>query len=180
MLRMIQEDILVAAGACVAMLPDFYGPDASISMINDALLAIAKGGTAYWPGDPDALRDFLFMPDAGRPLVELAAHKDAFGRRINLPGSGPMQPRLILEAAAQRLSATLSVRGVPLWAIKLAGNFNRKYREFTDIFEIYNNPAYMDGAAAKSLIGDYHKTPYPQAIDRTVRWMTGNVELVAA
>ena len=180
MLRQIQEDILVSAGGCVAMLPDFFGPGATHSMLNDAILSVAKGNTAYWPGDPDALRDFLFIPDAGHALVDLATKREAFARRVNLVGSGPIQPRLLLEAAAQRLGQSLTLRGVPLWAVKLAGNFSRKHREFADIYSIYNAPAWMDGSVAKSLIGDYHKTAYPSAIDRTARWLTGRAELVAA
>ncbi|HYE63722.1 MAG TPA: NAD-dependent epimerase/dehydratase family protein [Phycisphaerales bacterium] len=175
-LRHIQEDILLGANACVAQLPDFFGPGASVSMINDAIASIAKGSTATWPGDPEAPRDFLFVPDAGRPLVELATRKDGMGKRIPLPGSGPMQPRLILEAAAARLNETLKLRAASPFMIKLAARFNEKYRNLLDLYPIYNTAHSLDPLPAKSLLGQYYTTPYPAAIDRTVRWMTGHAE----
>jgi nucleoside-diphosphate-sugar epimerase len=179
-LRHIQEDILLAAGACIAQLPDFFGPGASVSMVNDAIASIAKGSTAVWPGDPEAPRDFLFIPDAGRPLVELATRKDAFSRRIPLPGTGPMQPRLLLEAAAARLNDSLKLRAASPFMIKLASRFNQKYRDLLDLYPIYNTPQTTDPTAAAALIGPHHTTPYAQAIDRTIRWMTGGTDIVAA
>lgn len=175
-LRHIQEDILLAAGACVAQLPDFFGPGASISMINDAIASMAKGSTSVWPGDPEAPRDFLFVPDAGRPLVDLATRKDACGKRIPFPGSGVIQPRLLLEAAAARLNESLKLRAASPFMIKLAARFNAKYRNLLDLYPIYNTAHAPDPLPARSLLGQYYTTPYPQAVDRTVRWMTGHAE----
>jgi len=178
-LRHIQEDILLAAGACIAQLPDFFGPGASVSMINDAIASIAKGSTATWPGDPEAPRDFIFMPDTGRPLVELATRKDAYSKRIPLPGSGAIQPRMLLEAAAGRFNESLKLRAASPFMIKLASRFNQKYRDLLDLYPIYNTAQSTDPTAAAALIGPHHTTPYPQAVDRTVRWMTGNAEIAA-
>jgi nucleoside-diphosphate-sugar epimerase len=171
--RQLQEDLLTTAGAAVAMLPDFFGPGASVSMVNDAFAMLARGKRAQWPGDPAAPRDFLFMPDVGRPLVELATRKGAFGQRWNLAGSGPIQPRLLLEMGADRLGEGLRLRTASPWMLKLASRVSTKATLALDLYPIYSRPAYMDGAAIRKLIGEYRVTPYSQAVDRTLRWMTG-------
>jgi nucleoside-diphosphate-sugar epimerase len=172
-IRQIQEDLLVAAGAAVVCLPDFFGPGASNSFINDGIASLAKGKAVQWPGDPTAPRDFLFVPDIRAILVNLATHKEAFGQRWNVAGSGPIQPRQLLEMAADRVGERPRVRATPYWMVKLAGKVNAKAKSFIDLYPIYARPAVMDGGALRRVIGDYHFTPYSQAIDRTLRWMTG-------
>jgi nucleoside-diphosphate-sugar epimerase len=179
-LRQIQEEILLNAGACVAQLPDFYGPGASVSLINDAIAATAEGKVAHWPGDPDACRDFLFVPDCGRPLVELAICKDARGQRLAMRGSGPIQPRLLLEAAAERLGEPLRLHGASLWMLKLTSRFSRRHRELVDLYPIYASAGGTNATAANHLIGEYFTTPHPLGVERTIRWMTGHADPHAA
>jgi len=38
----------------------------------------------------------------------------------------------------------------------------------------------LDGVQLRAIIGDYRVTPYSHAIDRTLRWMTGGVDVEAA
>jgi nucleoside-diphosphate-sugar epimerase len=178
--RQIQEDLLVNAGACVACLPDFFGPGATFSFINDGIAALARGKAYQWPGDPMAPRDFLFVPDIRPVLVNLAMRKEAYGQRWNVSGSGAIQPRQLLEMAADRLGERPRIRPTPYWMVKLAAKFSGKARGFVDLYPIYARPASMDGSNLRKLIGDYRVTPYSHAIDRTLRWMTGGVDVEAA
>lgn len=178
--RVLQEDLVTNAGGCVALLPDFFGPGATNSLINDGVLALAKGKPVRWPGDPEAVRDFLFVHDIRPVLVNLAMRKEAYGARWNVSGSGPIQPRQLLEMAADRLGARPRVRATPYWSVRLKGKFSGRARELRDLYPIYAMPAVLDGASIRRLVGDYRATPYSNAIDRTLRWMTGGVDAEAA
>jgi nucleoside-diphosphate-sugar epimerase len=178
--RLLQEDLVTNAGGCVAILPDFFGPGATFSFINDGIATLARGKAVQWPGDPAALRDFLFIPDIRPVLVNLAMRKEAYGGRWNISGSGAIQPRQLLEMAADRLSERSRVRATPFWMVKFAARFSGKARGLIDLYPIYARPAVLDGSALRKVIGDYRVTPYSQAIDRTLRWMTGGVDAEAA
>jgi nucleoside-diphosphate-sugar epimerase len=178
--RLLQEDQITNAGGIVAILPDFFGPGATFSFINDGFLTLAKGKAVQWPGDPDALRDFLFIPDIRPVLVNLAMRKEAYGGRWNIAGSGPIQPRQVLEMAADRLGQRPRVRGTPYWMVKLAARFSGKAKGFIDLYPIYARPAVLDGSALRKVIGEYRVTPYSLAVDRTLRWMTGGVDAEVA
>src|SRR5690606_5072440 len=87
-IRRDQEDLFLETGGTVAILPDFYGPDVDIGMLNPAIEAICAGKTANWIGDVDHPRELIFVPDAGYSLVELAMRDEARGKSFNLPGAG--------------------------------------------------------------------------------------------
>jgi nucleoside-diphosphate-sugar epimerase len=178
--RVLQEDLVTNSGGCVAVLPDFFGPGATFSFINEGIGALARQKGFRWPGDPEAVRDFLFVHDIRPVLVNLAMRKEAYGGRWNISGSGAIQPRQLLQMAADRLGARPRVRGTPYWAARFKGKFSARAREFLSLYPIYAMPAVLDGSAVRKLLGDYRVTPYSNGIDRTLRWMTGGVDAEAA
>jgi nucleoside-diphosphate-sugar epimerase len=178
--RLLQEDQVTNAGGGVVILPDFFGPGATNSLINEGIARLARGKKVRWPGDHEAMRDFLFLHDLRPVLVNLAMRKEAFGGRWHVSGSGPITARQLLEMAADRLGARPRVRATPYWSVKLKGKFSEKAREVRDLYPIYAMPAVLDGGAIRKLVGDYRATPYSNAIDRTLRWMTGGVDAEAA
>jgi nucleoside-diphosphate-sugar epimerase len=178
--RQIQEDVLVSAGASVVHLPDIFGPGANYSFVNEGIAALARGKVAPWPGDPTAVRDFLFVPDIRPVLVNLAMKKQAYGQRLNVSGSGAIEPRQLFEMAALRVGERTRVRPAALWMVKLASRFSDKARESFDLYPIYARPAVLDGVQLRAIIGDYRVTPYSLAIDRTLRWMTGGTDVEEA
>jgi len=167
-IRKQQEDVLLDAGACVARLPDFFGPGSGLSMLNDALRGVRAGKTALWPGDPDAPRDFIFIPDTGRTLCDLALQDEAYGHPWNVPGSDAEPPRAILERAARLYGAKLKLRRARSWMVLLAGLFNSDIRAFRDVLPLYERPAILDTTAIRELLGEIRHTPYEEAIRRTL------------
>jgi len=84
----------------VTILPDFYGPDAEIGLLNRALRAIEAGKTANWIGKLGGLRELIYVSDAAFPIVELARYDIAYGERWNVAGPGAITPRQLLQMAA--------------------------------------------------------------------------------
>ena len=172
-LRKQQEDILHGAGAGIVHLPDFYGPGVSptSAMLNGAMQSVLNGKTAMWPGDPEAVREFIYMPDVGPAVCDLAAHEEAYGEGWIVAGAGPITPRRAVQAAAAYAGAKANVRPVPRVMIKLAGLFNRNIRAFQDVLPIYQAPVYYDASKARALLGTLSITPYERGLAATVDWL---------
>jgi len=169
--RIEQEQTAIDAGACVVILPDFFGPGAGVSVLNDAIETILTAGSALWPGDPRAARDFIYIPDAGAPIVRLALDDRSFGRRWVLAGSGVTTPRDALLLAAQRLKRRARVKRVSPVMMRLGAMIRKDVRLFKPVYPIYNASATFDDDATRDLIGDWPRTGYGDAIPTTIDWL---------
>lgn len=167
-----EEGVFLDAGGAVARLPDFYGPEEGLSLLNDALGAVAAGKTVRWPGDPDAPRDFLHYGDAGRLLADLALREEAFGGAWNLPGSGARPPRGVLEDAARMAGTELKLRPVGRWTARLAAIFSSDVRGFLDVMPLYEAPLILDTTKIEALLGEAPTTPWEEGLRGTLRWLS--------
>lgn len=172
-IRELEEEAFLEAGGAVARLPDFYGPDKGLSLLNDALESVLRGRTVSWIGDPDAPRDFLYYPDAGRLLVQLALRDEAYGEVWNVPGSGAEAPRAILERAARQAGTRLRLRRIRRWMARLVALFRSDVRASLDVIPLYEAPAILDTSKIEGLLGRLAVTPYETAIPETLEWFEG-------
>jgi len=170
-IRIEQESMALDAGACVVILPDFFGPGARVSVLNDAIESIMTGGPALWPGAPRAERDFVYIPDVGTPIVDLVMADGAFGRRWVLGGSGVTTPRDALLLAARALKRRVRLKRVSPLMMRLGALIRKDVRLFKPVYPIYNAPATFDDSATRALIGDWPRTPYDAAVPAIVRWL---------
>lgn len=168
-----QEQVFLEEGGAVARLPDFYGPDPGFSLLNDGLESVVDGDTVSWPGDPDAVRDFIFYPDAGRLLADLLLEERSYGEAWNVPGSGPEAPRALLETAARITGRELRLRRIRRWMAFLVAPFNSEVRAFLDIMPVYEAPAVLDCSKLEGLLGEARTTDYGDALPATLDWMAG-------
>lgn len=168
-----QERIFREEGGAVARLPDFFGPDPGFSLLNDALESVVSGETVSWPGDPDAARDFIFYPDAGRLLAELCLEERAYGETWNVPGSGAETPRALLERASETIGKELRLRRIRRWMAYLAAVFDSEVRAFLDVMPLYEAPAVLDCSKLEELLGPVETTSYEDALSVTVDWAAG-------
>lgn len=167
-----EERVFLDAGGAVARLPDFYGPEEGLSLLNDALAGVAAGETVRWPGDPDAPRDFLHYADAGRLLAELALRDEAFGEVWNVPGSGARPPRVLLEEAARISGTELGLRRVGRWTARLAAIFSSDVRGFLDVMPLYEAPVILDTSKIEALLGEVRTTPWEEGLRETLSWLS--------
>src|SRR5262249_45496034 len=77
--RKEQEDLVFNADkhgqidGLIVRLPDFYGPGAENSLANPIFHAAIAGKTANWIGPVNTAHEFVFVPDTGPAIVELAS-----------------------------------------------------------------------------------------------------------
>lgn len=171
-LRKHQEEIFLEGGGAVVDLPDFYGPQSGVGLLNPALEAIAHNHIANWIGRLDADREFIYVPDAAFPILELAGREEAYGQRWNLAGSGAVTPRQLLRMAADMCGIKhLRVRTANRFILAMLGLVSRQIREMREMYPLYMNPPILDCGKLRKLIGDYPVTPYEEGVRRTLEWI---------
>jgi len=173
-LRRKAEDILLAAGAAVAHLPDFYGPEVHTSTLQQPLAEAAAGRTMNWIGATDTPREYVYVPDAMRMVADLATREAAYGAHWIVPGGGPVSALHVAEIAGRHLGRRVRVRGAGARTLRLVALFNRRLRAFLPMLPYYLAPISYDATRLRALIGAPTVTPYEQAIPHTLDWLAGS------
>lgn len=177
-LRKEQEDMLVAAGergpfkSMIVRLPDFYGPHAHslASMIFEAALA---GQTANWPGPASAPHEFVFVPDAGPVIAELASRDDCYGEAWNLAGPGEISVLAFIQKVYQAAGRQPKFRTVGRAMLRALGWFNPLLRELPEMLYLQETPVLLDDEKLLHRLGPVRKTSYDEGIRLTLECMRG-------
>ncbi len=175
-LRKQQEDAALAAHGkrglhtLVLHLPDFYGPYADLSIANPIFEAAVSGKRAVWLGSPDLPHEFLFVPDAGPVIVDLALRGDVWGQRWNLGGVGAITAREFISSVFREVGREPKFQSVRKSMLRLAGIFNPFLREVAEMFYLQETPLILDDSKLRQRLGELQKTPYAEGIRQTVAW----------
>jgi len=170
--RLEQEKILLGSGARVAVLPDFYGPG-SHGVLMSALEAFLKGEAATWFAPPDDLREFVYVPDLGRPLVDLALSEATDGERFIIAGAGGISATKIAQIAGRTLGCAPIFKQISPLKLSLGALVDKTARAFKPVAPIYRKPAVFDDGAFRERFGG-EVTPYERGIAETIRWLRGD------
>jgi len=176
-MRKAQEDLLLEADAAgkirgtVLRLPDFYGPDIEKSFLHDTFVAALQGRTANLIGPIDTPHEYVFVPDVGPVLLDLANRPEAYGRWWHLGGPGTITQREFATKvfAAVGKAPKLRVAGKSL--LRVMGLFNPLMRELVEMHYLQTTPVVLDDSALQKLLGPLKKTSYEDGIGRTVEQM---------
>jgi len=175
-LRKEQEDMLMNAGdrglfqTMVVRLPDFYGPYSLglASMIFEAALA---GKTANWIGPASTPHEFVFVPDAGPVIVELAARDNCYGEAWNFAGPGEITALGFIQKVYQAVGREPKFRGIGRTMLRMLGWFNPLMRELPEMLYLQETPVLLDDAKLLRTLGPVHKTSYDEGIRLTLEAM---------
>jgi nucleoside-diphosphate-sugar epimerase len=176
--RKEQEDILMAAGerglfkTMVVRLPDFYGPHTNsiASMIFDAALA---GKTANWLGPIAPLHEFVFVPDVGPVMADLAARDDCYGEAWNFAGPGDISALAFIQKIYQAAGREPKFRSAGRNLLRMMGWFNPMMRELPEMLYLQETPVLLDDSKLLGKLGQLHKTSYDEGIRLTLESMRG-------
>ena len=169
-MRKEQEEILMAAhrdgriNATVLRLPDFYGPGVTASLLHGAAVAAVEGGTADMLGPLERPHEFVFVPDVGPVVMQLAAAPGAWGKVWHLAGAGVTTQRAMVTEIERQTGAPLKLRVAGKTMLRVLGLFNRMMREMVEMNYLLTEPLIMDDSALQGLIGPVRKTPYQEGV----------------
>ncbi len=173
-MRKRQEDILFRAHAegkieaAVLRLPDFYGPEVGeLSFLHLAFKAATQGGTAYMIGPIDTPHEFVFIPDLGPVMVDLALKPEAYGRGWNFAGAGTITQREAANKIFAMAGRKPKVLALGKTALRLIGLFDPFMRELVEMNYLQKTPVLLDDSALAQLIGPLKKTSYSEGLRLT-------------
>jgi nucleoside-diphosphate-sugar epimerase len=176
--RKQQEDIVMeahAAGATQGMivrLPDFYGPHAELSLANPMFRAALAGKTANWVGPDNTPHEFVYVPDTGPVIVDLAARADAYGEAWNFGGAATINTLDFITRIYRAVGRAPKYRTVGAGMLKFMGWFNPAIREVVEMLYLQETPVILDDSKLLAKL-PVQKTPYDEGIRQTLDWMRG-------
>lgn len=166
--RRAAEDVMLAAGAAVVHLPDFFGPGVHTSTLQGPLREALDGRRMSWLGSSDTAREYAYVPDAMALVADLALHAEAYGRSWVVPGSGPLSGKQAAAMAGEHLGRKVKLRPVPGWLARLVSLIAPGLRDFRPLLADYLEPIAYDGGRLQALVGEGRSTPYERAIPATL------------
>jgi len=179
-LRKEQENILMSTGergvlkSMVVRLPDFYGPFADNSLANRIFRAALAGKTANWLGPVGPLHEFVFVPDVGPVIAELASRDDCYGEAWNFAGPGEISALAFIQKVYQAAGREPKFRSAGRTLLRVLGWFNPLMRELPEMLYLQETPVLLNDEKLKSTLGEVHKTSYDEGIKLTLDWMREN------
>jgi nucleoside-diphosphate-sugar epimerase len=175
-LRREAEDILRDAGAAVVHLPDFYGPNVHVSLLQQPIEEAFSGKTMNWIGARDTVHEYIFVPDAMAMVVRLAAQPAAYGENWIFPGGGPVTGGEIANIAGQILGRKVELRSAGPLLLRLVSLVQSDLRGFMPLVPEYLKPITYDASKLSALLGSLRITPYEEGIRQTIDWLRANAE----
>lgn len=176
-LRKEQEDIAMDAHerrlfkTLIVRLPDFYGPYADNSLANPIFRAALTGKTANWLGPVSTPHEFVFVPDAGPVIVELASRDDCYGEAWHFAGPGEITALGFIQKIYQAVGREPKFRSAGRTLLRILGWFNPLMRELPEMLYLQETPVLLDDSKLHRKLGQVHQTTYDEGIRQTLAWM---------
>ena len=175
--RKEQEDAVLDAHrngrlrGMVVRLPDFYGPHADLSLANPIFRAALDGKTANWLGPLNAPHEFVFVPDTGPVIADLADCDPCYGEAFNFAGPGQINAMDFITRVYRAAGRSPKYRSVGRGMLKVMGWFNPLYKELLEMMYLTETPVLLDDAKLQAVFSGLHKTSYDDGIHQTIEWM---------
>lgn len=177
--RKEQEDVVLEADArgrvrgTILRLPDFYGPGADNSLANPIFRAALSGKTANWVGPINTPHEFVYVPDTGPVIADLAACDEAYGSAWNFGGPGAIPTVDFVTRVYRAVGRSPKYRTVGRNLLAILGWFSPLMRELPEMLYLQETPVILDDSRLLKLLPGTRKTSYDEGIRQTLEWMRG-------
>ncbi|MEO8594357.1 MAG: NAD-dependent epimerase/dehydratase family protein [Candidatus Solibacter sp.] len=176
--RKEQEDLVMQAHAdgtlqaMILRLPDFYGPHADIGLANPIFRAALAGKSANWAGPINTLHEFVYTPDVGPVLLDLAVLDDAYGQAWNFGGAASINSLDFITRIYRAAGRAPKYRIAGAGLLRVLGWFNAELKEVIEMLYLQERPVILDDSKLLARI-PVRKTSYDDGIRQTLEWMRG-------
>ena len=150
------------------------------SFLHGAFFAAVQGRTANLIGPIDTPHEFVFVPDVGPVLLDLADRPEAYGRWWHLGGAGTITQRDFATKVFAAVGRTPKLRVAGKTLLRMMGLFNPMMRELVEMSYLHTTPVVLDDSAIQKLLGPVKKTSYDEGIRTTLDSMRGTAVSRAA
>lgn len=157
----------------IVRLPDYYGPSAQASYLSVTMEAIAAGKPTAFIGNMSVPREYVYLPDAARMIVEIATREESYGQNWHIPGPGVISGHELVRIAQQAAGKRKAVMPLGRIGLSVIGLFNPVMKEVVEMLYLTEEPLVLSGEKYERLIGPIQWTPHEQAITATMRSLMG-------
>ncbi|MDQ0859723.1 NAD-dependent epimerase/dehydratase family protein [Bacillus sp. V2I10] len=167
--KLIFSDQWNGANPVIVRLPDYYGPSANInSYLGMTILNISKGKLSSYIGSLNMHREYIYLPDAAKMIIELAENQKAYGQNWNIPGN-KITGRKLVQLAQTSAAQKKPVIPLKKTTIKIIGWFSPVMREMVEMSYLTETPVFLDGSKYEQHIGPIIQTPFEIGIHHTIQ-----------
>jgi len=175
--RAEQEDLVLEAhrrgdiAGMILRLPDFYGPHADLGLANPVFRAALAGKTANWIGPTGTPHEFVFVPDTGPVVLDLASCAECYGEAWNFGGAGEITAVDFITRIYRASGHAPRYRTAGRRLLSVLGWFNPLMRELPEMLYLQETPIILDDRKPLAKFPAIRKTPYDEGIQKTLEWM---------
>lgn len=175
--RKEQEDLVLQAHEAgkikgmIIRLPDFYGPGASQALANLVFEGALSKKTANWIGPVNTPHEFVFVPDTGPVIVDLASRDDCYGEAWNFGGPGAINTLDFITRVYRAVGIAPKYRTAGRGMLKVLGWFNPLMRELPEMLYLEETPVILDDSKLLAKLANIQKTSYDDGIRQTIDWL---------
>ncbi|MFS0560433.1 SDR family oxidoreductase [Terribacillus sp. 179-K 1B1 HS] len=158
----------------IVRLPDYYGSTSQNSYLQPTLEGMAANKTSIFIGNLKTPREYVYLPDAAKMIVNIAEKDDSYGENWNIPGTGLISGKEIIKIA-RRITGNRKVV-IPLTknAIRFIGMFDSFMREIVEIMYLTKEGFVLNGEKYEKRIGSIPSTSFREGLEETLRLMMSN------
>lgn len=153
----------------IVRLPDYYGATSQNSYLQPTLNGLAANKMTVFIGDLKTPREYVYLPDAAKMIVEIAEKDDSYGEDWNIPGPGLISGNEIIQIARQVTGQKRMVLPLTKKIIQILGLFNPFMKEVVEIMYLTEEGFILNGEKYENRIGPIPKTPYKEGLAETLQ-----------
>ncbi len=174
--RLRLENMIKESGVqyLIAHFPDFYGPHAENTLLNETFQRVVRNRKAVFVGDPEIPREYIYTPDGAKVLVELSLRNNTYGQNWNIPGAGVITGTEILQIL-RRHGYSRGMTIINKLMIRMGGLFSRNMKEIVEIFYLNEQPVILSGEKLERELEVIPRTSYESGILRTLEFMKTSI-----
>ena len=152
--------------AVIVRAPEFYGPGKTQGLTNTTVFdRIKKHERPLVPVSADTKRSLIWTPDASRAMGLIGNTPDAYGQTWHLPiDQDRLTYREMIAIASAVTGRTISFSTIPLAVFKLAGLFNDKAKEASELMPRYGVDNVFDTSKFAARFPEFRVTTYREGI----------------
>ncbi|HDR4514580.1 SDR family NAD(P)-dependent oxidoreductase [Bacillus anthracis] len=162
------------AKALIVRLPDYYGITSQNSYLHPTLTGLAGNKISIFIGNLKTPREYVYLPDAAKMIVEIANKDDSYGENWNIPGAGLISGKEIIKFAREITGNKKMVIPLNKNAIRISGLFNPVMKEVVEIMYLTEEGFTLSGEKYENRIGKIVATPYKDGLKETLNFLMKN------
>src|SRR5262249_8504602 len=127
--------------------------------------------TSNWVGPVNTAHEFVFVPDTGPVIVDVAECAECYGEAWNFGGPGQINTLDFITRVdrAAGLAPKYPTPGRGL--LKVMGWFSPLMKELPEMLYLQETPVILDDSKLLARFPKTRKTSYDEGIRKTLEWM---------